>query len=143
MSLFSFFKRSKPVFRQSFAHSRVQELVEQSVGFKPPMADYSFISVTLNEVDKASHDSWMPWKPEKWDCDNQAIAALVELMKQGYKDTSRPFQPAAGLIRAKHKGEDHAFLWFIDAGANVRFYDTTAQFEMYPDEFFNPRAFLI
>ncbi len=143
MSLFSIFKRPKQVFRQTFSHSMVEELVEDAAGFKPPVADYDFISVTLEEVEKASRDSWMPWKLEKWDCDNQAIAALVELMKQGYKDTSRPFQPAAGLIRALHNGADHAFLWFIEAGGNVMFYDTTAQFRIYPEEFSAARAFLI
>lgn len=124
--------------RASMTAAYVSQRVFEATGFRPRLADYGFCSITLGEIKAAAKESWLPWKQEKWDCDNQAAAAWVELMKQGYTDTSRTGQPAAGTMQASIDDGRHAFLWWIDLGGMVHFYDTTFHGELHRDTFRNP-----
>lgn len=138
MSLFSIFKRKPQIARRAFSAGYVQGRVQEELGFKPSLADYSFDTLTLPEIKAAAKSAFRPWVAEKWDCDNQALATLVELMEQGYHDQSRIAQPAAGVMQAHVGGRRHAFLWWMDIGGNVFAFDQTTSFAIRPDDIKKP-----
>ena len=138
MSLFSIFKRKPQVTRRRFSALYTAELVSVSLGFRPLLADYTFETVTIEDVKAAAKAAFRPWKAEKWDCDNQALATLVELMEQGYHDTTRTAQPAAGVMQADVDGRRHAFIWWMDIAGIARAFDQTTGFEIPADSIKNP-----
>ena len=138
MSLFSIFKRKPQIARRAFSAGYVQGRVQEELGFKPSLADYSFDTLTLPEIKAAASSAFRPWVAEKWDCDNQALATLVELMEQGYHDQSRIAQPAAGVMQADIDGERHAFIWWMDIAGIARAFDQTTGFEIPADSIKNP-----
>lgn len=140
MSLFSIFKRRPQILRRRFSAGYTAGLVNAALGFYPRLADYSFDTVTLTEIKAAAKSAFRPWKAEKWDCDNQALATLVELMEQGYHDTTRTAQPAAGVMQADVDGKRHAFLWWMDISGMVTAFDPTTGFEIPAASIKNPAS---
>jgi PAS domain-containing protein len=106
--------------RVTFSAGDVRGAVAAACGKTPQLWDMVYGSVSLHEIVMADQAAWRPWVPVSWDCDDQAASLTHRLRQQRYLSQ---VPPACGSAMS-HR---HAFVWWLDDGGRVRFWDPSAR----------------
>lgn len=120
----SWFAPSAPApVRTGFDSAELKRLIRSQHQRDLIDVDYRSESVTLAEVRQAGSKTWLPWKEEVWDCDDQARALINEVCLQAY---DRPHPPAIGIVDVELPTNTHRLVWWMDLAGYVQFFDPTA-----------------